>query len=179
MTNAPTPPEFIILVNEQNQETGQSEKLAAHQKNLLHRAFSVFLFRNDSRELLLQQRAMGKYHCPGLWTNTCCSHPNPGEDIISAGQRRVFQELGIRVALKDIGWFHYNSHFDNGLSENEIDHVLIGVLGNDVKISPNPEEVKDYSWVTIENLELELAAEPERFTPWLKPALELVKKNRS
>jgi isopentenyl-diphosphate delta-isomerase len=177
MTNAPTPPEFIILVDEQNREIGLSEKLAAHQENLLHRAFSVFLFREaPKRELLLQQRAMGKYHCPGLWTNTCCSHPNAGENIINAGQRRVFQELGIHAELRDIGWFHYNAHFSNGLSENEIDHVLIGTVDNQIKVVPNPAEILDYRWVTIEELESVLIAEPEKFTPWLKQALRMVKK---
>jgi isopentenyl-diphosphate Delta-isomerase len=171
-----TTTEYIILVDQQDRETGIAEKLAAHEKNQLHRAFSVFIFRGQ--ELLLQQRAQGKYHCPGLWTNTCCSHPHPGEDILAAGKRRLQQELNISAELRDLGWFHYNVHFDNGLSENEIDHVLIGLAGDDVVPRPNPDEVHAVRWVGIEELEREMAAEPQRFTPWLGEALGIVKKNR-
>lgn len=168
-----TATEYIVLVDKDDRETGTSEKLAAHEKNLLHRAFSVFIFRGS--ELLLQQRAAGKYHCPGLWTNTCCSHPRPGEDVVAAGERRLSEEFGFHASLKDLGWFHYNAHFDNGLSENEIDHVLIGTVGADTVPAPNPEEIQAWRWVTIDALEAEVAAHPERFTPWLKPALAVIK----
>lgn len=168
-------PEYVILVDEQDNEIGLSEKLSAHEKNLLHRAFSVFIFsQTQPEELLLQQRALHKYHSPGLWTNTCCSHPRLGEDIVKAGERRLSEELGIQASLTSLGWFHYNAHFSNGLSENEIDHVLIGTLPPSSPIKPHPDEVNDYRWITIEDLQKELAAHPEQFTPWLSKALEMI-----
>jgi isopentenyl-diphosphate delta-isomerase type 1 len=171
-----TATEYIVLVDEQNREIGQAEKLAAHEKNQLHRAFSVFIFRKAPEiEVLLQQRAADKYHCGGLWTNTCCSHPHPGETILAAGQRRLQDELGFTAPLTDLGWFHYNVHFDNGLSENEIDHVLIGEIDDASLPKPNPTEVQALRWITIEQLETELAAEPTKFTPWLRQALDVIK----
>lgn len=169
-----TATEYIVLVDESNQEIGTVEKMAAHTHNQLHRAFSVFIFRKSAQlELLLQQRAQEKYHCGGLWTNTCCSHPHPGESILAAGNRRLQQELGFSAPLTDLGWFHYNAHFSNGLSENEIDHVLIGEVDQNMTPSPNLDEVQAYRWVTITDLENEIATHPERFTPWLKPALDI------
>jgi len=168
--------EQIILVDEHNREIGQAEKLAAHQQNLLHRAFSVFIFRETpsaTRELLLQQRALHKYHSGGLWTNTCCSHPRPDETVIAAGERRLKEELGISTSLNDLGWFHYNAHFSNGLSENEIDHVLVGRVPADIEVNPDPEEIHAYRWIAVDELEKELAEYPERFTPWLKNALHI------
>ena len=173
-----TATEYIVLVDEQNCETGIGEKLAVHEKNQLHRAFSVFIFRRSPQlEILIQQRAAEKYHCGGLWTNTCCSHPHPGESILAAGERRLHQELCFSAPLTDLGWFHYNAHFDNGLSENEIDHVLIGDIGTQPIPDPNPAEVQALRWVTIEQLEKEIAAQPERFTPWLQEALAIAKKS--
>lgn len=172
-----TATEYIILVDDQDRETGTAEKLAAHEQNQLHRAFSIFIFRDaDQPEILLQQRASGKYHCPDLWTNTCCSHPHPGETVLTAGARRLQEELGFTASLIDLGWFHYNVHFENGLSENEIDHVLIGKVSPDTTITPTPDEVKAVRWITIEALESEMAAEPAKFTPWLGMAIEVVKK---
>ncbi len=171
-----TATEYVILVDETDKEIGYAEKLEAHAKNQLHRAFSVFIFRQNSQwELLLQQRGLNKYHSPGLWTNTCCSHPRAGEDIIAAGERRLQEEVGIKAELKSLGWFHYNAHFPNGLSEHEIDHVLIGNVPNDILIQPNPDEIHDYRWITLEQLTHELANSPQQFTPWLKQALEIVK----
>src|SRR5262249_52461597 len=119
---AMTATEYVILVDEENRQTGLAEKLEAHQKNLLHRAFSAFIFRRNSNiEVLLQQRALHKYHSPGLWTNTCCSHPRAGESILAAGKRRLQEEMGVTAELADLGWFQYNAHFENGLSEHEID----------------------------------------------------------
>jgi isopentenyl-diphosphate delta-isomerase type 1 len=174
-----TATEHVILVDENDNATGTAEKLQAHQANLRHRAFSVFVFRQGqgtALELLLQQRADDKYHSAGLWTNTCCSHPRPGEDIIHAGERRLQEEMNLPVRLKSLGWFHYIAHFDNGLVENEIDHVLVGVTAEE-NITPNPLEVQAYRWVGIAALKKELAKEPEKFTPWLKQALELVDKS--
>lgn len=170
-----TATEYIVLVDQHDRETGTAEKLAAHENNQLHRAFSVFIFRDaPRREILLQQRADGKYHCPGLWTNTCCSHPHPGETVIAAGERRLQQELGFTTPLNDLGWFHYNVHFDNGLSENEIDHVLIGTIDDTVTIQPNPDEVQAIRWISIADLERELDASPALFTPWLRQALSFL-----
>src|SRR3989338_4869056 len=130
-----TATEYVILVDDHDQEIGYAEKLSAHKKNLLHRAFSVFIFRKQPRlELLLQQRALKKYHSAGLWTNTCCSHPRPGENIMQAAERRLYEELTIKTPLQDLGWFHYNAHFQNALSENEIDHVLLGDVPPDISI---------------------------------------------
>lgn len=166
--------EHVILVDTNDNMIGTAEKLAAHEQNLLHRAFSIFIFRDSpQRELLLQQRALGKYHSPGLWTNTCCSHPRPDEDILDAGKRRLHEELGFSVELQELDWFHYNAHFPNGLSENEIDHVLIGTVNADLIITPNPDEIHALRWVTVTDLQRELAAEPEMFTPWLKQALDI------
>lgn len=185
--------EYVILVDENDKQIGLAEKLEAHQKNLLHRAFSVFIFRchipsgdpshkkharDDSRiEILLQQRALHKYHSPGLWTNTCCSHPRDGESVINAGERRLKEELGIATELKDLGWFQYNAHFENGLSEHEIDHVLVGSLAAESVITANPDEVNTWRWITVETLREELHAHPEQFTPWLLPALEIAVKS--
>ena len=175
-----TATEYVVLVDAGNHEIGLAEKLFAHQMNLLHRAFSVFIFRkNPQLELLLQQRALGKYHSAGLWTNTCCSHPRARETIIAAGERRLYEELGFHTTLRDVGWFHYNVHFSNGLAENEIDHVLIGEIPTDLKFEPNPEEIHAVRWITIPALETELAADPTLFTPWLIEALDVVKKNLS
>lgn len=172
-----TATEYVVLVNAHNQEIGTAEKMAAHQQNRLHRAFSVFIFRKaQALELLLQKRALHKYHSPGLWTNTCCSHPRQGETVLAAGARRLQEEMGLSgVSLQDKGWFHYNAHFDNGLSENEIDHVLVGTVAPDHPFTPNPDEVAETRWVTIPALQAEMAANPEQFTPWLKAALDLAK----
>ena len=169
-----TATEYVILVDEQDNEIGTAEKLSAHAKNLLHRAFSVFIFREGTtRELLIQQRALSKYHSPGLWTNTCCSHPRQGEDIVKAGERRLREEISISANLKNVGSFHYNAHFENGLSENEIDHVLVGTIPADTVITLNPEEIHAFRWVTLDQVRAELAATPELFTPWFAEALAI------
>jgi isopentenyl-diphosphate delta-isomerase type 1 len=167
--------EYVVLVDKNNFPTGLEEKQYAHEQNLLHRAFSIFIFRQHAgqTELLLQQRAAAKYHCPNLWTNTCCSHPRDQESILDAGNRRLYEELGIAADLVDIGWFHYNAHFDNGLSENEIDHILVGMVAEDIEIVMNPAEVQACRWVTLHLLNEELADAPITFTPWLSLALPL------
>lgn len=170
--------EYVVLVDKENKEIGREEKILAHRKNLLHRAFSVFIFRkNPQLELLIQQRALNKYHSQGLWTNSCCSHPRWGEPIINAGVRRLNEELGMTAHLQDLGWFHYNAHFNDGLSENEIDHVLVGFIHPELEINPNPAEIHALRWVTLECLLEEYAADPTQFTPWFYDALQVVKKN--
>lgn len=170
-----TSAEKIILVDDQDQILGNEEKLKAHQLGLLHRAFSVFILRKKSKhiEVLLQQRQWDKYHCGGLWTNTCCGHPRPGESITDAAQRRLQEEMGIFTTLKTIGVFQYIAHFENGLTENEIDHVLIGQL-----IQPNfvvnNREVADYRWVNLVDLSQLVVENSHNYTPWLKPAIEIV-----
>ena len=172
-----TATEYVILVDEQDRPIGTAEKIEAHRKNLLHRAFSIFIFRdNPELELLLQQRADSKYHAAGLWTNTCCSHPRPNEDILQAGQRRLQEELGFTTTLQSLGWFHYNAHFTNGLSENEIDYVLVGKMASSTIVTPNPDEVQAYRWVGVETLKQEVLSTPHKFTPWLQQALGVATK---
>jgi isopentenyl-diphosphate delta-isomerase len=158
---------------------GKKEKLQAHVLGLLHRAFSVFIFRNKNGhiELLLQQRHQNKYHCGGLWSNTCCSHPREGENIQDAGKRRLKEEMGINLSsFKHAGTFHYEAKFNNGLIENELDAVLTGYFDSD-SISFNSNEVQDVRWVTLKQLEIEYAKTPEKFTPWFKPALTIATQN--
>lgn len=172
-----TATEHVILVDKNDQEIGTAEKLKAHVDGLCHRAFSIFIIHKDADiQILLQQRALQKYHSPGLWTNTCCSHPRPGEDILTAGQRRLREEMGIETVLKWVGCFHYIAHFDNGLIENEVDHVLIGNVA-DKTFQVNPKEVHDYRWISLPELKKELALLPEKFTPWLKQALVIAERS--
>jgi isopentenyl-diphosphate delta-isomerase type 1 len=164
----------VILVDENDQPVGSAEKLAAHEQNLLHRAFSIFIFnKNKPLELLLQQRAFSKYHSPGLWTNTCCSHPRPDETVLAAAERRLQEEFGFTTPLQQLGRFHYNAHFPNGLSENEIDHVLIGYIDKADLIRPQPAEIHAYRWITPDALKAEMHANPAQFTPWLAQALDI------
>ncbi|HPH37676.1 MAG: isopentenyl-diphosphate Delta-isomerase [Sediminibacterium sp.] len=155
--------EQVILVNEADQEIGFMEKMEAHEKAVLHRAFSVFIL-NDAGEMLLQQRASNKYHSANLWTNTCCSHPKPGELTKSAAHRRLQEEMGFDTPLEKAFDFIYKAPFDNGLTEYEFDHVFIGnYQGN---IQPNPLEVKDYAFRTFENINQQIATKPTEFTSW-------------
>ena len=155
----------VILVNEQDQEIGQMEKLEAHQKGLLHRAFSVFVF-NDKNELLIQQRAIGKYHSEGLWTNTCCSHPSPEETLEQAANRRLYEEMGMVCTVKRAFSFLYRAEFENGLVEHELDHVLIGYTNYPPLL--NPEEAQAYKWISLDELEKDIAQHPEKYTIWFK-----------
>lgn len=169
--------EHVILVDKHDNECGTAEKMAAHQLNLCHRAFSVFIYRQrDTLEILLQRRADNKYHSGGLWTNTCCSHPRPGEDVIAAGERRLKEEMGITSRLTSLGWFHYIAPFANGLTENEVDYVLVGTLTH-TDFTVNPNEVQDYKWMSIGALKKAMQTEPEQFTPWLARALIQVEQN--
>ncbi len=163
----------VILVDNQDNPMGRMEKLEAHQKGLLHRAFSVFIL-NSKGEMLLQKRASGKYHSPNLWTNACCSHPMPGEQTLQAAQRRLTEEMGFTCELKEIDAFVYKTEFDNGLIEHEFDHVLIGRYEG--PISPNPDEVSEYRWVSISELNSLLSALEEEFTFWFLIAYPKVRK---
>lgn len=164
---------WVILVDEQDREIGIAEKLFAHQQARLHRAFSIFIFRKagENRELLLQQRAVQKYHSGGLWTNTCCSHPITGEALLTTAGRRLQEEMGIQTPLREIGRFHYRAPVGKGLIENEMDHVLVGHYDKEPII--NPDEVAHYRWVTLKALEDDLLKYPEHYTPWLAQGLEL------
>jgi isopentenyl-diphosphate delta-isomerase len=155
----------VVLVDSNDQEIGTCEKLEAHVKGLLHRAFSVFIF-NDAGELLLQRRAFGKYHSEGLWTNTCCSHPAPGETSGEAGKRRLIEEMGMECELHESFSFEYRASLDHSLTEHELDHVLFGYSNEAPKL--NPEEAIDYKWVALEELTNSIATQPELYTAWLK-----------
>lgn len=165
-------PEEIILVNENDEAVGTMEKMEAHQKALLHRAFSVFIF-NSKNEMLLQQRAMKKYHSGGLWTNACCSHPRPGESTKAGAERRLSEELGFTAELKKIFHFTYKHLFENGLTEFEFDHVFIGHY--DGNIFPDKDEVSDYCFMSFDEIESSLKSHPQKFTPWLHIAWPLLK----
>ncbi|GAA4274374.1 isopentenyl-diphosphate Delta-isomerase [Aquimarina gracilis] len=157
--------EKVILVNENDEQIGLMPKLEAHEKAVLHRAFSVFVL-NQKNELMLQQRALHKYHSPGLWTNTCCSHQRDGESNIQAGTRRLQEEMGFTTALKDSVSFIYKAPFDNGLTEHEFDHVLIGTYEDDPVI--NPDEVADWKWMPVEAVKQDISDRPEIYTAWFK-----------
>ena len=161
--------EQVILVNEQDEQIGLMPKMEAHEKAMLHRAFSVFIF-NRSNELMIQQRALGKYHSPGLWTNTCCSHQREGESNIEAGKRRLQEEMGFTTDLKDTVSFIYKAPFDNGLTEHEFDHILVGYYNEDP--APNPSEVHDYRWLSLEDLKKDMAENPDIYTEWFKIIFE-------
>ena len=157
--------ETVILVNQDDQQIGLMPKLEAHQKAVLHRAFSVFVL-NNKKELMLQQRAYHKYHSPGLWTNTCCSHQREGETNIQAGIRRLQEEMGFTTSLKEILSFIYKAPFDNGLTEHEYDHVMIGHYEGNPII--NSEEVADWKWMAIEDVKRDILHNPDRYTVWFK-----------
>ena len=155
----------VILVNENDEQIGLMPKLEAHQKAVLHRAFSVFVL-NSKNEIMLQQRAQQKYHSPLLWTNTCCSHQRDGETNIQAGSRRLFEEMGFETPLKELFHFIYKAPFDNGLTEHELDHVMIGYYNDQPNI--NPEEVEDWKWMGIEEVQNDMLIHPEEYTVWFK-----------
>ncbi|MBS1753715.1 MAG: isopentenyl-diphosphate Delta-isomerase [Ferruginibacter sp.] len=157
----------VILVDEQDVQTGTMEKMEVHQKALLHRAFSIFIF-NSKGEMLLHKRADKKYHSPGLWTNACCSHPAPGQETLAAAQKRLQEEMGFCVSLKKAFDFIYKAQFDNGLTEHEFDHVFIGNYNG--TILPNAEEVSDYCFKTITEIRDSIQSHPQKYTEWFKIA---------
>lgn len=161
--------ENVILVNEKDEQIGLMPKLEAHQKAVLHRAFSVFVL-NSKNEIMLQQRAHQKYHSPLLWTNTCCSHQREEETNIQAGSRRLFEEMGFKTELKELFHFIYKAPFDNGLTEHELDHVMIGYY-NDAPVI-NPEEVEDWKWMKIEDVKTDMELQPALYTVWFKIIFE-------
>ncbi len=161
--------EQVILVNKNDEQIGLMPKMEAHEKAVLHRAFSVFVF-NDNHELMLQQRALSKYHSPGLWTNTCCSHQRNGETNIEAGTRRLKEEMGFTTTLKESISFIYKAPFDNGLTEHEYDHVLLGYYNNSPVI--NKDEVEAWKWMPLENVKTDIELHPEQYTAWFKIIFE-------
>lgn len=163
--------EQVVLVDSDDTELGTMGKLEAHQRGVLHRAISVFIFDPEGR-LLLQQRALSKYHTPGLWTNTCCSHPAPGEDTLEAAHRRLAQEMGMATDLAFAFSFQYKAPFDNGLVEHELDHVFIGRSAETPRI--NATEARDFRWCTQQEIDAEVAKSPESFTAWFKLIYERV-----
>ena len=165
--------EHVILVNELDEQIGTLEKIKAHELGLLHRAFSVFIF-NDKGEMLLQQRALSKYHSGGLWTNSCCSHPRPNEQSLDAAVRRLQEELGFTTPLKKIFDFQYNAPFDNGLTEHEFDHVFAGNFTG--KITPNCDEVQDFIYLPIDEIEISITQNPDEYTAWFCIAFPKVKR---
>ena len=163
--------ESVILVDENDIQIGVEEKLSAHHKGLLHRAFSVFIF-NKKNEILLQKRALDKYHSAGLWTNACCSHPRPEEDTLSAAHRRLKEELGLTSSLKHLFHFIYKAAFDNWLTEHELDHVFIGIT-DDYPII-NTEEASEYRYMSQSALLTDIDNNPEQYTVWFKLIVERV-----
>jgi isopentenyl-diphosphate delta-isomerase len=158
----------VILVDETDRVIGDMDKLEVHQKGLLHRAFSTFVF-NDDGQLLLQRRAKEKYHSANLWANTCCSHPQPHESTLEAAERRLKQEMGIEINLEKKFDFIYRVKLDNNLIEYEFDHVYVGQYNQQPLL--NPEEASDYSWISIQDLKDEIKLYPEKYTAWLKIAI--------
>lgn len=157
--------ENVILVNQNDEQIGLMPKLEAHEKALLHRAFSVFIL-NSKNEIMLQQRAHQKYHSPLLWTNTCCSHQREGETNIEAGSRRLFEEMGFKTELKELFHFIYKAPFDNGLTEHELDHVMIGYYNDNPNI--NFDEVEAWKWMKIEDVKNDIEKQSEIYTVWFK-----------
>jgi len=161
--------EDVILVDEFDTAIGTMEKMEAHEKGLLHRAFSVFIF-NDNKQLLLQQRALHKYHSAGLWTNTCCSHPRPNESTLVAANRRLKEEMGMNCQLSHKSQFIYKTNFENGLTEHEFDHVFFGTSNENPLI--NKEEVENYVWMNINEIISDIKKHPEKYTSWFKIAMQ-------
>lgn len=161
--------EKVILVDKNDNPIGLMNKLEAHEKAVLHRAFSVFIL-NDNNELMLQQRAQHKYHSPLLWTNTCCSHQRENETNIQAGTRRLREEMGFETELKEMFHFIYKAPFDNGLTEHELDHVMIGYYNNMPDI--NKEEVESWKWMKIEDVKNDMITNPDQYTIWFKIIFE-------
>lgn len=161
--------EYVVLVDELDNKVGLMEKMEAHINPTLHRAFSIFIF-NSKNEMLLQQRALSKYHTPGLWTNTCCSHPRDGESLHDATKRRLQEEMGMQCELKEAFSFIYKADVMQGLVEHEFDHVFIGT-SDDLPII-NKDEVESFRYDTIENIKADIERNPQNYTAWFKIAFD-------
>jgi len=157
--------EKVILVDNNDVLTGTMEKMEAHQKGVLHRAFSIFIF-NDKGELMLQQRALTKYHSPGLWTNTCCSHPRESEETLDAAHRRLTEEMGFDCKIKEVFSFTYKADVGQGLTEHEFDHVFVGKFDKYPLI--NPDEVHDWKFISMEEIKKNMEQSPEQYTVWFR-----------
>lgn len=155
--------EMLILVDENDVQIGTGEKMAVHRAGQLHRCFSIFIFNNEGH-VLLQKRALGKYHSGGLWTNTCCSHPRVGEEVDAAAHRRLIEEMGFDCEMKEVFTFTYRAELDHGLTEHEFDHVYVGTY--DGVVSPNPEEADGYEWERVETVKRDMEDNPQRYTVW-------------
>lgn len=166
--------DFVILVDELDREQGTMGKMDVHKKAILHRAISVFIF-NSKGEWLLQKRAFSKYHSNGLWTNTCCSHPYPGESNIQAANRRLMEEMGLTAELMEIFHFIYKEELDNELTEHELDHVFIGFSDDEPRINKN--EVVDWKYLKYDDLIRNIADAPENYTVWFKKIVKRVNEN--
>ena len=173
MSNTNEYEEEVILVDKHDVEQGTMEKMEAHKNGgTLHRAFSVFVF-NTKGELLLQRRALHKYHSGGLWTNTCCSHPRPGETVREAGHRRLEEEMGMQCKLVELFSFEYKAELDGGMTEWELDHVLLGL--SDKEPSINEEEVAEFKYMPLDEIDEDLNKNPQNYTEWFKICFERVK----
>lgn len=168
--------ENVILVNEFDVPIGEMEKMQAHIEGCLHRALSVIIF-NSKGEMLIQQRAFTKYHTPGLWSNTCCSHPRPGELGIEAASRRLMEEMGFSTLLEKKFDFIYKAHFNNGLTEHELDYVFFGIFDGIPAI--NPEEAYDFKWMALNELMEDMRSEPEKYTVWFRIIMEKIEERFS
>lgn len=157
--------EEVILVNDNDEVIGVGEKIETHSTGALHRAFSVFIF-NSAGQLLLQKRASGKYHSRGLWSNTCCGHPRPGESTEEASRRRLGEEMGFDCEVREVFKFIYHAELDGGLSEHEYDHVFLGRFDGSPK--PNPREVDDWKWIDLTALEPDVQENPDKYTYWFR-----------
>ena len=161
--------EKVILVDREDNSVGTLPKMEAHEKGVLHRAFSVFIL-NQKGELMLQQRALHKYHSPALWTNTCCSHQREGEENLQAGTLRLEEEMGFSVPLEELFSFIYKAPFDNGLTEHELDHVMLGYYEGIPEI--NSDEVNAWKWMSLNEIASDLTVNPESYTVWFKIIFE-------
>ena len=168
--------ESVVIVDAYDNELGTMEKMEAHEKGLLHRAFSVFVF-NSNDELLIHRRALEKYHSGGLWTNTCCSHPRPGENLENAAHRRLMEEMGFDCELQHSFSFIYHAQLDKGLEEHELDHVFVGQYSGSPEV--NREEVCEWKYVSMDSLSKEMQNTPELFTEWFKIALPMVQRQKN
>lgn len=166
---------YVVLVDEKDTRLGTEEKLKAHKDGKLHRAISIFVF-NDKDELLIQRRALEKYHCGGIWANTVCSHPRDGESYEAAAHRRLREEMGFDCELTKLFCFTYKAEFDNGLTEHEYDCVFAGDWNGTPK--PDPNEIMDFKWISIDDLKEDIRLNPEKYAAWIKIALDRVVRSR-